>query len=63
MKMMIEDIMHKGSTTSWTVAGLGLVVTGVGRMVGGNLGAGLMGFGLAHVVLGLADMFRPLVRD
>ncbi len=63
MKMMIEDIMHKGSTTSWTVAGLGLIVTGVGRMVGGNLGAGLMGFGLAHVVLGLADMFRPLVRD
>jgi hypothetical protein len=63
MKMMIEDVMQKGNTTSWAVAGLGLVVTGVGRMVGGNLGAGLMGFGLAHLVLGLADMFRPVVRN
>ena len=60
---MIEDVMQKGNTTSWAVAGLGLVVTGVGRMVGGNLGAGLMGFGLAHLVLGLADMFRPVVRN
>ena len=50
MKMVIEDMFHKGNPTSWTVAGLGLVVTGVGRMVGGNLGAGIMGFGLAHVV-------------
>lgn len=63
MKMMIEDMMQKGNTTSWTVAGLGLVVTGVGRMVGGTLGAGIMGFGLAHLILGLADMCRPVVRN
>ncbi len=63
MKMTIEDIIQKGNTTSWGVAGLGLVVTGLGRAVGGTLGAGLMGFGLAHVVLGLADMFRPEIRN
>ena len=62
MKMTIEDVMSKGNTTSWGIAGLGLVVTGVGKMVGGTVGAGLMGFGLAHVVLGLADMFRPMAR-
>ncbi|HOA36232.1 MAG TPA: hypothetical protein PKV91_06245 [Bacillota bacterium] len=63
MKMTVQDIMHKGNTTSWAVAGLGLVVAGIGRMVGGNLGAGLTGFGLAHVVLGLADMFRQEIRN
>lgn len=62
MKMMAQEIMQKGNTTSWAVAGLGLMVAGIGRMVGGNLGAGLVGFGLAHVALGIADMFRPSVR-
>ena len=51
-----------GNTTSWIVTGVGAVVTGVGYMTGGNLGAGIMGFGLAHVVLGILDMFRPSVR-
>lgn len=60
---MFEGIIEKGNATSWSVAGMGLVVTGIGKMVGGNVGAGLMGFGLAHVVLGLADMFRPTVNN
>lgn len=63
MKMSLEDVMQKGSTTSWGITGLGVVVAGVGRMVGGTLGAGLMGFGLANIVLGLADMFRPAGRS
>lgn len=63
MKLMAGNILQRGSTTSWGVAGLGLVMAGVGKAVGGNLGAGLMGFGLAHVVLGLADMFRPEIQN
>ncbi len=62
-KMLAEVLQRqKGMTTSWTVAGLGLAVTGVGKLVGGHLGAGIMGFGLAHVALGMLDMLRPTVR-
>ncbi|KXG75155.1 hypothetical protein AN618_20250 [Fervidicola ferrireducens] len=53
----------KGNTTGWVVAGIGAVVAGVGTMVGGTLGAGITGFGLAHIVLGVLDMFRPTVRQ
>ncbi|ADL07935.1 conserved hypothetical protein [Thermosediminibacter oceani DSM 16646] len=53
----------KGNTTSWVVACVGAVVAGVGTMVGGTLGAGITGFGLAHIVLGILDMFRPTVRQ
>ena len=57
--MMIEE---KGNKTGMAVAGMGLVITGLGRMVGGTVGAGITGFGLAHVVLGVTDMFKPLLR-
>lgn len=59
----ISGMLKKSTTTSWGVAGLGVVVTGVGKMIGGTLGAGLMGFGLAHIALGLLDMARPTVRE
>lgn len=62
MKMMIEDLMQKGNKTGMAVAGMGLVITGLGRMIGGTVGAGITGFGLAHVVLGVTDMFKPLLR-
>ncbi|MFA7467279.1 MAG: hypothetical protein WCY82_03325 [Desulfotomaculaceae bacterium] len=52
----------KGTSTSWTVLGLGAGVTLLGRMIGGNLGAGVTGFGLAHVALGVLDQFRPSVQ-
>lgn len=52
----------QGTTTSWVLTGLGAAVTGLGRKIGGSIGAGLTGFGLAHVVLGFLDMFRPSVR-
>lgn len=63
MENTMGMIMKKGTTTSWTVTGLGVAVTAAGKMVGGNLGAGIMGFGLAHVALGLLDMARPTVRE
>jgi hypothetical protein len=44
--------------TTWIVSGIGAAVTGIGAMMGGRLGAGIAGFGLAHVILGIADNFR-----
>ncbi|SFR10465.1 hypothetical protein [Desulfoscipio geothermicus] len=52
----------KGTKTSWIILGTGAAVAGLGRLVGGSLGAGITGFGLAHVALGILDQFRPSVR-
>lgn len=53
----------KGTTTSWVVTGLGAAVTGIGAtLLSGPIAAGAIGFGLAHMALGVADMFRPSVR-
>ena len=57
----------KATTTSWTVTGLGAAVSSLGLGVlrnkkMGRFGAGILGFGLAHVTLGLLDMLRPSVR-
>jgi hypothetical protein len=54
----------KSTTTSWLVAGTGAVVSAVGwRLLPKKMGAGVLGFGLAHVLLGLADRMRPRVRQ
>jgi len=51
----------KSTTTSWVVTGLGAVVSGLGAtMRQSRLGTGILGFGLAHMVLGILDMVRPL---
>ncbi|MGI6424419.1 MAG: hypothetical protein ACOX2A_04055 [Tepidanaerobacteraceae bacterium] len=55
--------MNKAKTTSWVVTGIGAVVTGAGYLIGGNIGTGITGFGLAHVVLGTLDMFRPSIKE
>jgi len=57
-------IRMKPTTTSWIVTGLGAAVTGVGATMlsGTMLGAGVVGFGLAHVALGVLDMVRPSIR-
>jgi len=52
-------------TTSWAVTGLGAVVTALGwalRPRSRKISSGVMGFGLAHLALGLLDMARPTVR-
>jgi len=54
--------MRMKNTTSLAVTGVGAAVTGIGAIVGGPVGAGIAGFGLAHVVLGVLDNFRPTVR-
>ena len=61
MKMTVDQMLQKGNRSSMAVAGMGLVVTGIGKAGGGTVGAGIMGFGLALVLLGLADRFRPIL--
>jgi hypothetical protein len=56
-------VSMKSTTTSWIVTGLGAVVSGLGAtMRRSRLGSGIIGFGLAHVVLGMLDMLRPTVN-
>jgi hypothetical protein len=53
----------KATTTSLAVAGTGAAVSGLGALLlKSKWGAGILGFGLAHVILGLLDMARPTVR-
>ncbi len=50
-------------TKSWVVTGLGIVVSLLGWYLTPNAwGYGIFGLGLAHIVLGLRDMFRVPVR-
>lgn len=54
----------KATTTSLTVASVGAAVSGIGAMLlKQKWGMGILGFGLAHVVLGLLDLSRPTVRN
>lgn len=49
-------------TTGWAVSGLGLLVSTVGAKMKNRVGAGILGFGLAHIVLGQLDRLRPTVK-
>jgi hypothetical protein len=52
--------------TSWTVIGLGALVMLLGNSmsdVDERFRAGVSGFGLAHVLLGALDMFRPSIKE
>ncbi|AWB44366.1 hypothetical protein DCC85_09100 [Paenibacillus sp. CAA11] len=51
-------------TVSWIVTGLGVVVSLLGYYLTPNAwGYGILGFGLAHIVLGILDMFRQPERE
>ncbi len=53
----------RGSLTSWAVIGIGVIVAAVGWLfITGLWGAGVTGFGLAWIVLGIIDLFRPTVK-
>lgn len=55
---------NKAKTTSYAVAGLGVAVTALGWSLLPDLwGAGILGFGLAHIILGLLDSLRPTIRN
>jgi len=52
--------------TSWSVIGLGALVTLLGYTLSEHderIGAGVTGFGLAHILLGALDMFRPTIKE
>jgi hypothetical protein len=54
------------SMTSWSVIGLGALVALLGRSLCDHderLGAGVTGFGLAHILLGALDMLRPTIKE
>lgn len=54
----------RAKTTSWVVTGLGAAVTAVGATaLSGPIAAGAIGFGAAHMVLGVLDMYRPTIRN
>ena len=40
------------------IMGLGALVTTVGKLVGGKVGSGIAGFGLAHIFLGTLAKYR-----
>jgi hypothetical protein len=51
-------------TTSWIVAGIGIIVSLIGYYLIPNAwGYGILGFGLAHIVLGILNMFRTPSRS
>ncbi len=55
---------NRAKTTSLSVAGLGLAVSALGwTLLPARVGAGILGFGAAHVLLGLLDTQRPTVKN
>lgn len=51
-------------TVSWIVTGLGIIVSLLGYYLTPSAwGYGILGFGLAHVLLGILDMFRAPARN
>lgn len=52
-----------GTNLNWIVLIAGAVVAAAGWfLVGGAFGAGVVGFGLAAVILSLLDLLRPNLR-
>ena len=48
----------------WIVAGLGVIVSLIGYYLTPSAwGYGILGYGLAHIVLGILDMFRSPARS
>lgn len=54
----------KGNGVGLKVAGLGTLVTAMGATLfkRSKLGRGIIGFGLAHIVLGMLDRMRTGIR-
>lgn len=49
-------------STGKMIIGLGALLAGMGRLVGGRAGDGITGFGLASMMLGALNIFRPRLR-
>ncbi|HHU76472.1 MAG TPA: hypothetical protein GXZ24_06230 [Firmicutes bacterium] len=55
-------IRKRASTTSKVLIGLGRFSKRLGKTVGGKIGAGIVGFGLAHILLGSLAKLRSGMR-
>lgn len=58
----------KSNNTNLLVTALGATVSGLGyglmrKMTRSQVGAGVLGFGLAHIALGLLDMTREDLKE
>lgn len=53
----------KASSAGRALIVLGRIVRRLGRLVGGKIGAGIMGYGLAHIVLGNLAKFSSEMRS
>jgi hypothetical protein len=49
-------------STGRMIIGLGALLAGMGRLVGGRAGDSITGFGLASMVLGALNLLRPRLR-
>lgn len=63
-EILTQEVNHlRATSTGLVVAGVGTVVSGLGAAkLKEKWGAGVLGFGLAHILLGLLDLARPSVR-
>ncbi|MGG3279644.1 hypothetical protein [Paenibacillus solani] len=51
-------------TVNWIVFGLGMIVSLLGYyLIPNDWGYGILGFGLAHILLGILSMFRRPVQN
>lgn len=51
-------------TVNWIIFGLGVIVSLLGYyLIPSDWGYGILGFGLAHILLGILSMFRRPVHD
>ncbi|ACX66340.1 hypothetical protein V4V36_02890 [Paenibacillus lautus] len=51
-------------TVNWIIFGLGVIVSLLGYyLIPSSWGYGILGFGLAHILLGILSMFRRPVHD
>lgn len=64
LQLTFGEVRWMAVTVSWIVTGLGIIVSLLGYYLTPSAwGYGILGFGLAHVVLGVLDMFRQPNRS
>lgn len=64
LQFLRQSEVYSLMTVSWIVAGLGVIVSLFGYyLTPGAWGYGILGFGLAHIYLGILDMFRNPARS
>ncbi|MHA6529184.1 hypothetical protein [Paenibacillus sp. BAC0078] len=64
LQFLRQSGVHSLMTVSWIITALGIIVSLLGYyLIPGAWGYGILGFGLAHVLLGILGMFRAPARS